>query len=109
MVVGWDAYGTSQEQAYGVLAALMAALDTVPVSDVLEMAGLAHHNTDAVADVSALLNTAYEGRAHMDSEFGMMSRLQLDAGRMDSADISGTVATDDGIITVDTTVTRGDA
>lgn len=94
--VSFDSYGSSHEQAYGVMAGLQSALQTPPVIDLLDAAGLAFYQADAVADASALLQTAFEGRAHMDAEFGALAALVVDAGRIDAADVSGTVDTDTG-------------
>lgn len=108
MSVGFDAFGRSHEDAYGVMSAFQASLEYPPVASLLNAAGLAVWDVGMVADISATLATTYEGRAHLDVTFGMTAATTLDLGRIDSVPVSGQVASD-GLAAVNVptfTVTR---
>lgn len=94
MSVSFEAYGRSHEEAYGIMALWQGALDQPPTQDVLTLANLAVANVGAVADLSSLLNTAYEGRAQLDVSFGLTANAVVDLGRIDSVPVSGDVFVD---------------
>ena len=94
MSVGFDAYGRSHEDAYGIMAAFQAALEYPPVASLLAAAGLAVWDIGSVSDISATLATTYEGRAHLDVTFGMTAQTTIDLGRIDTVPVSGQVASD---------------
>lgn len=100
MTVSFNCYGESHEEAYGYLALLQARLggDAV-VQGVLGGAGIAVWSPGAVADLSQLVNTAYEGRAHLDVTFGIASNLPVDLGNIQKAAVSGTVA-DEPVVSI---------
>ena len=107
MNVSFECFGATHEQAYGVMAAWQASLDTPPVQQLLEASDLAVYTIGQVTDLSTLLLTAYEGRAQMDCSFGMTSRLTVDAGRIDTVDITGSVVQNLNAVDVTLTTTRG--
>jgi len=93
MTVSFNCYGHSHEQAYGYLAMLQARLDADPlVLAPLAAAGVAVWKPGAIADLSQLVQTAYEGRAQMDVMFGITSNLTMDLGIIETAGVQGTVA-----------------
>lgn len=92
MKVDFNCYGTSHEEAYGYLALWQASLDLEDVQEQLRRSGIAVWSTGNVADLSQLLNTGYEGRAHMECSFGIVSNISSDLGRMDSVEVEGDIA-----------------
>ena len=88
------------------MGALQGFLDQVPTQAVLRKAGIAVWLLGAVADVSALLNTGYEGRAQMDVQFGIASNMigtsAEDLGAIEKVTTTGEIT--DGVNT--TTVTQ---
>lgn len=94
MTVSFDAYGKSHEDAYNLMTLWQTALDEETTQEALRKTGIAVLIIGTVADVSILLNTAYEGRAHMDSQFGIAVGVQSDLGRIDTVPVVGTVTTD---------------
>lgn len=108
--VAFDAYGSSHEQAYGYLHLLMARLDQEPTQDMLAGYGLSIWDCSAVVDLTALLSTGFEGRAHMDCQFGMASNMTVDLGQIDYVPISGVVDTlSDTPVTISEQVTLNEA
>lgn len=97
MGAGFDAFGRSHEEAYGLMAAFQASLEYPPVVSLLQAAGLAVWSIGDVADISATLATTYEGRAHLDVIFGMIASTTLDLGRIDYVPLTGVVAQDGGL------------
>lgn len=107
MAVGFDSFGRTHEEAYGVLAALQAALEYPPVADQLFAAGLAVWDIGAVGDISEELATTYEGRAHLEVTFGTTSSVTVDLGRIDSVPLTGLVFTgEQTVATVGPTVVK---
>lgn len=105
MTVDFDSYGNSHEEAYNIMAIWQTALDLWDVQATLREAGVAVWIIGTVADLSQLLNTAYEGRAHMTCTFGIAMNLQSDQGEIDSVEVTGTVKTDQGeTVTLNQTV-----
>lgn len=97
MTVAFDFYGTSHEEAYNYLTTWQTALDLEDIQADLRLSGIAVWGPGTVADLSALLNTGYEGRAHMDHTFGIAANLQSDLGSMEHVTVDGTIDTDNGI------------
>lgn len=91
MTVDFDCYGTSHEEAYNLMGTWQTALDLEDIQAVLRLSGIAVWIIGGIADLSSLLNTAYEGRAHMTCEFGIAMNLQSDLGEMDSVGVTGTI------------------
>lgn len=98
MVVAFDCYGNSHEEAYNYMSLWQTSLDLSNIQADLREAGIAVWLIGAVADLSALLNTGYEGRAHMECDFGIAFNLQSDLGEMDTFDVEGTVIADTGTV-----------
>lgn len=96
MTVAFDVYGNSHEEAYNYMATWNAALDRQDIQEDLRAAGIAVWIIGQVADLSQLLNTGYEGRAHMECEFGITYSTQSDLGEMQTVTVDGTVTTDQG-------------
>lgn len=106
MVLSFDSYGTSHEQAYNLMALWQSALDEENNQAYLRSFGIAVWLIGNVEDLSALLETAYEGRAHLDCSFGIAVNLTTDLGEMDTVVVDGEVTTDQGkVVPVATTVT----
>lgn len=91
MTIDFDSYGTSHEEAYNLMAIWQTALDLEDIQAILRQAGVAVWIIGNVADLSKLLNTGYEGRAHMTCTFGIAMNLQSDLGEIDSVKVGGTV------------------
>ena len=91
LVVAFDFFGETHEQAYGLAAALQAGLDIDAVWGQLDAAGLAVWRVDQVVDASELLNTGYEGRAHLTVQFGTMATTQVDVGYIAHVPVAGVV------------------
>lgn len=102
MTVSFEAFGATHEQAYALLATWQGALEQPPVQDALQSIGLAVRDIGAVNDMSALLNTAYEGRAQMDVAFGYTANSTVDLGLMDTVDVTQSVLWDGGTLHTDT-------
>jgi hypothetical protein len=103
MSVGFDAFGKTHEDAYGIMAAIQAALESPPVELILDAAGMAVWDIGPVTDISALLATSYEGRSHMDVTFGMLSIATYDAGLISNVPFGGQVVLDgQNIVTLPT-------
>lgn len=71
----FNCYGKSHQEALSYMALWQAALATPRTRGILKGAGLAVWRPGSVADLSALLNTGWEGRAHLDCLFGVASNL----------------------------------
>jgi hypothetical protein len=91
MTIDFDSYAQSHEDAYNFMAIWQTALDLEDIQAILRQTGIAVWIIGNVADLSALLNTGYEGRAHMTCTFGIAMNLQSDLGEMDHVQVSGTV------------------
>jgi hypothetical protein len=57
----------------------------------LRRSSIAVWDVGTVADLSQLLNTAYEGRTQMDITLGVASNLGADLGEIESVTISGEI------------------
>lgn len=97
MAVSFQAYGTTHEEALGLMATWQAALDQPPTLDALGRAGLAVWTVGAVADISILVNTGYEGRAQMDCVFGLASNTTIRLDTIVAAPVSGTITLEDSL------------
>lgn len=96
MTVSFNCYGRSHEEAYNYMALWQSSLELESVQADLRKAGIAVWLNGNVADLSALLNTGFEGRAQMDVQFGVASNLTENLGEIDTITIEGTVTTDQG-------------
>lgn len=104
MTVAFDCYGNSHEEAYNYMTLLQCSLDLANIQQDLYRSGIAVWIIGTVADLSALLNTGYEGRAHMDVQFGLAANIQSDLGYMDTVTADGAITTDQNK-TINTTAT----
>lgn len=104
MTVSFNCYGRTHEEAYNYMSLWQTALDLENIQEDLRIAGIAVWVIGNVADLSKLLNTAYEGRAHMDCTFGIASNIQSDLGYMDTVTIDGAINDDKEIIVTSITV-----
>jgi hypothetical protein len=91
MSVSFDCYGNTHEEAYNYMTAWQCGLDREDVQENLRRVGIAVWTIGNVADLSQLLNTGYEGRAHMDCTFGIAVNTQSDTGEIDTVPVQGTV------------------
>ena len=105
MTVEFNCYGNSHEEAYNYMCLWQSALELETVQADLRVATIAVWLNGNVADLSALLNTGFEGRAQMDVQFGIAANMTADLGSMDSVQIDGTIQTDQGTVTTQQTVT----
>jgi len=96
MMVSFQCYAQQQETAYNLMALWQGSLELEQVQENLRKAGIAVWVIGNVADLSALLNTGYEGRAQMDCSFGIASNLTQDLGQIDTAEVTGKVTFDGG-------------
>ena len=91
MTVDFNSYADSHENAYNIMATWQTALDLEDIQAILRAAGVAVWIIGDVADLSKLLDSGYEGRAHMTCTFGIAMNLQSDLGEIDTVQVSGTV------------------
>lgn len=91
MVCAFDFYGSSHEQAYGLAATWQSALDQDHIWQALDIAGLAVQRVDQVMDLSAMLQTGFEGRAHLTVQFGLTAVSQVNVGFIEDVPVSGQV------------------
>lgn len=94
MTVSFEAYGNTHEEAYNYMGLWQTALDLYNTQAALRTAGVAVWVIGNVVDLSALLNTGFEGRAQMDCTFGIAMNLQSDLGSMEIVNVDGQVTTD---------------
>lgn len=97
MVVDFNSYGQSHEQAYDYMTAWQSALETETVQANLYRAGIALWLNGNVQDLSLLLNTGYEGRSHMEVSFGIAANVYEDTGEIDQVTITGVVTSDQNV------------
>ncbi len=102
VVVSFNSYGTSHEQAYTAMSLLQASLPTPPVRAILDAAGISVLMAGPVRDLTILMDTAYEGRAQMDVRLCVRSAVTYDAGRIQTGQLVGTVQADAVSATSDT-------
>lgn len=93
MTIVFDAYGRSHEEAYGLMSLLASALDEETTIDYLNYLGISVSIIGTVADLSALLNTGYEGRAHLDCQFLITAGVTSDLGEIEKIPVQGQVDT----------------
>lgn len=96
MTVSFNTYGNSHEEAYNLMALWQAGLDEENTQALLRQSGIGVWKIGSVADLSALLNTGYEGRAQMDVTFGLVSSVTSNLGEIDTVPVQGTVTSDQG-------------
>lgn len=104
MTVGFQCYAQEQEQAYSLMCLWQGSLELFATQENLRRAGIAVWVIGNVADLSQLLNTGYEGRAQLDTTFGIASNLVEDLGEIDTAEVTGTTELDTGTDTETFTV-----
>lgn len=100
MTVSFQCYAREQEDAYNLMALWQGSMELEQVQENLRKAGIAVWIIGNVADLSALLNTGYEGRSQMDCTFGVVSNLTQVLGEIDIAEVTGEVAVVDETVTV---------
>ena len=106
MNIDFNAYAVSHEESFNYMSTWQTALDLADIQQNLRAAGIAVWVIGTVADLSKLLNTGYEGRAHLDCSFGIAMNLQSDLGYIATVPIEGTIITDQGQIETSETVTE---
>ena len=95
MTVDFNTYAVNKDDSYNYMAQWQQALETETVQEILRRAGIAVWLNGSVADVSTLLQTGFEGRAHMTVAFGISLNTQEDRSEIAEVKTTGTV-TDDG-------------
>jgi hypothetical protein len=107
MTVSFNAYAGSHEDAYNLMALWQTGLDEENTQSLLRQAGIAVWLIGTVADLSELLNTAYEGRAQMDCTFGLAMNVTSDLGEILEVVVDGAITTDQNqVVNTTTTVTE---
>lgn len=96
MDVDFNCYGNSHEESYNYMSLWQTSLELETVQADLRAAGIAIWLNGNVADLSALLNTGFEGRAQMHVQFGIAFNLTANLGEMDTVPVAGTITTDQG-------------
>lgn len=91
-------FGDTQEDAYGMAAAMQFSLEMGAVQAVLAKPNVAVWHIGDITDVSALLGTGYEGRAMIELSLGIGIDVLVDFGSIAEANVEGTVLDDTGII-----------
>lgn len=94
MVVDFNCFGNTHEEAYNYMALWQASLELETIQADLYRAQIAVWLNGSVADLSALLNTGFEGRSQMNVEFGIASNLSEDLGEIDTININGEITSD---------------
>jgi hypothetical protein len=97
LVVDFNCYAKSHEQAYDYASLWQSSLELETVQADLRRSGIAVWLATNVADLSALLNTGYEGRAHLQVEFGIASNLTEDLGSIETINVDGVTTSDQNI------------
>ncbi len=105
MVVDFNCYGCTHEQAYGLMALWQSWLELETTQARLYAAGIAVWLNGSVTDLSQLLNAGFEGRAHMSVDFGIAANLTEDLGAIETVNVDGEVLNGVETIAVDVTVT----
>lgn len=106
MTASFEAFASTHEDAYNLMTLWQTSLDEENIQSFLRASGIAVWIIGTVADLTALLNTGYEGRAQMDCQFGLAVNLTSDLGEMDSVTVTGAITTDSGIVNTVTEVTE---
>lgn len=94
MTISFQCYATSHEEAYNFMSLWQTALDLSNIQEDLRRSGIAVWIIGNVADLSALLNTGYEGRSQMDCTFGIAMNLSSDLGSEDAVEVQGSISSD---------------
>lgn len=84
-------FGESQDDAYGLAITMQGALYCPPVVAPLRQANWAITRVGDVTDVSALLNTGYEGRSLLEFEMWSTSTQLFDPGSIDEVPMVGDI------------------
>ena len=103
MTAVFNAYAKSHEDAYNLMMTWQSALDEELTQEYLDSNGISVLIIGTVADLSQLLNTAYEGRAHLDCQFGITAGVTSDLGEIDTVNVQGAINTGNGIVNTDDT------
>lgn len=98
MALELNFFGTTQEDAYGMAAAMQFSFEMGAVQAVLAAPNVAVWRVGDVTDVSALLGTGYEGRAMLEANLGIGIDVLVDFGSIAVANVEGTVLDETGII-----------
>ena len=107
MSVSFHAYGRSHEEAYNYMTAWQTGLDLENIQQFLYGTyGISVKLIGTVADMSALLNTSYEGRSHLDCTFGLVASLTSNLGEIDSVQVVAKIDTDQTTVTETFTVLK---
>lgn len=85
-------YGTDQDQAYELAASMQSALSMPDVRGVLSAAKFAVWQIGEVVDVTALLNTGFEGRALLEFQIWTSSVVLSDPGEIYGVSVVGDFA-----------------
>jgi hypothetical protein len=96
VVASFQCYGNTHEEAYNILSGWQLALNQFGVGAAFAEAGIAICGIGSVKDITMLINNAYEGRAHLDAEFGVsFSVVEQNVGLIAGAVVSAPILTGD--------------
>lgn len=88
-------FGRDQDEAYGLAMAFQMGIATEPATDILSAGGLCLWSIGDVTDITALMNTGFEGRAMVECEMWLGVSQLVDLGAMETVDVEGNLQ-DDG-------------
>ncbi len=102
--VSFHCYAADQETAYNYMCLWQMSLYSELTQENLRRAGIAVWTIEDVADLSQLLNTGWEGRAHLDAQFGIAFNMTEDLGTIEEIEVTGEVDTDKKIVEEEFTI-----
>lgn len=90
------AYGRDQDEAYGLALGMQCGLQQEPIQNILGASGLTLWTLGDVTDVTALLNTGFEGRALLECEMWLGTSQLVDLGEIATVPVVGAIEDDGG-------------
>lgn len=95
MTADFNCYARSHEEAYNYGCLWQGALELFGTQTNLRAAGIAVWLCGNLTDLSALLNTGFEGRSHIEVTFGLASNFTEDLGAIETINVGpGSITTD---------------
>ena len=90
------AYGRDQDEAYTLGMLVQSGMEQEPIQNILDASGLCVWKIGDVTDMTALLNTGYEGRAMLELELWQGTNILVDLGEMATVTVVGDIEDDGG-------------
>lgn len=94
MTIDFNAYGRTHEEAYEVALTWQCALESEATQANLRASGVAVWLNGSIADLSELLQTGYEGRAHLEVLFGVAVNITEDRNSIEDVTVNGQTTSD---------------